>query len=469
LLTLNQILRGAPSSVFCKRKLQIMVPLHLARQLAQIVLAGRWSAEEIAVRLAASLDYPRPHKWMVDFGVRIVATFGDGHPPPLEFQLARFLAMDRATRRVESRLRGDFGELSPTLNLLDQPKPLMASAKGILATNPICELTTPGEIAKWLGITPSQLDWLADCQGRERQRPFGPLRHYHYVPIAERMGRKRLLEIPKTRLKQIQRSILNEILEHIPPHPAAHAFRSGRSTLTCAARHTGQRVVLRIDLREFFPSISSRRVLALFHTIGYPERVARLLTGLCTNTPPDEVIQDVDPDGVRTSPLAAPHLPQGAPTSPALANLCAFRLDCRLTGIARHMGITYTRYADDLVFSGDRIFERSLAKFRILVCAIVHNEGFQIRRRKTRVMRSGTRQDVAGIVVNRCPNVARQDYDQIKATLFNCIRFGPETQNRSGVDNFREHLLGRISYVQMIHPARGARLRALFDRIDWSH
>jgi hypothetical protein len=208
--------------------------------------------------------------------------------------------------------------------------------------------------------------------------------------------------------------------------------------------------------------------MALFHTIGYPERVARLLTGLCTNSVPEDVLQEIHPTTARVSPLAAPHLPQGAPTSPALANLCAFRLDCRLAGLARRMGIAYTRYADDLVFSGDRHFEKSLAKFRILVCAIVLDEGFDIRRRKTRVMRSGTRQEVAGIVVNRRANIVRKDYDQIKAVLFNCLRFGPQTQNRLGIDNLREHLRGRIAYVQMVHSARGERLLAVFDRINWT-
>ena len=155
----------------------------------------------------------------------------------------------------------------------------------------------------------------------------------------------------------------------------------------------------------------------LFHTIGYPEAVARLLTGLCTNSVPTEVVaSEASADSHRRarSAFEVPHLPQGAPTSPALANLCAFRLDCRLAGLARKAGINYTRYADDLIFSGDHQFEESLARFRILVCGIVLNEGFSIRRRKTRVMRSGSRQEVTGIVVNRHPNVPRDEFDRLK-------------------------------------------------------
>jgi retron-type reverse transcriptase len=439
-----------------------MASLFLARRLAQTVLAGRWSSTDIAERIATVLNCRRPRKWMSRVSERIIRVFGPDATLPLERTLARFLAGDRDVENWE-----ESSEYAPFISLLDLPRPTMTPAGRLQPTAAVRELTTPGDVAHWLDLTPPQLDWLADCHGREAQRPVGPLRHYYYLAVAKPSGKQRLLEIPKSRLKAIQQSILHEILDCIPPHPVAHAFRSGHSTVTCASGHVGQRVVLRIDLREFFPSISSRRVMALFRTIGYPERVARLLTGLCTNTAPDDVLEELNPGCQRNSPQAVPHLPQGAPTSPALANLCAFRLDCRLAGLARKMEIHYSRYADDLIFSGDRRFEKSLAKFRIMVCAIVLNEGFQIRRRKTRVMRSGTRQEVAGVVVNQRVNVARDEYDQLKAILFNCARHGTRSQNRDDRDNFREHLRGRISYVQMINPARGAKLSALFNRIRW--
>jgi retron-type reverse transcriptase len=399
---------------------------------------------------------------------RIIQAFGLEPPLPLERSVARFLADGRGVRwREIDRLCSEISEQSRFFSLQNLPRPGMTPSSQLRTTAPIRVLTTPGELARWLSLTPQELDWFSDCHGRERDRHTEPLRHYRYLTLPKRSGQKRLLEVPKSRLKAIQQSILHEILDHIPPHPAAHAFRSGRSTVTCAGLHTGQRVVLRIDLREFFPSIANRRVMALFRTIGYPERVARLLTGLCTNVVPDEVIQQLGPPGRYVSPLDVPHLPQGAPTSPALANLCAFRLDRRLAGLANAMGIHYSRYADDLVFSGGRVFEKSLARFRILVCAIVLDEGFQIRRRKTRVMRSGSRQEVAGVVVNQCVNVPREEFDELKAILFNCVRLGAQSQNRVGADNFRDHLRGRISYVQMIHPARAAKLQALFDRIHW--
>jgi len=331
-------------------------------------------------------------------------------------------------------------------------------------------LVTPGELAQWLNVSPAELDWFADCYGRERERPEGALRHYRYRWIPKSSGGSRLVEVPKPRLKQIQRLILHEILSCVEPHEAAHAFRSGRSTVSGAAAHIGQRIVLRIDLREFYPSVHSSRVQAVFRTLGYPEPVARLLTGLCTNAVPDEVLESGLPAAnacTTATGLTLAHLPQGAPTSPALANLCCFRLDCRLAGLAKAMGIHYTRYADDLIFSGGREFERNLRRFRIFVCAILLNEGFAIRRRKTRVMRSGSRQEVTGLVVNHRLNVPRNEFDRLKAILHNCATRGPQSQNRDGLDNFREHLRGRIAYVRMIHRQRGDRLQALFDRIDW--
>jgi hypothetical protein len=195
--------------------------------------------------------------------------------------------------------------------------------------------------------------------------------------------------------------------------------------------------------------------------------VARLLTGLCTNVVPGEVRDAVPRAG--GLPYAAAHLPQGAPTSPALANLCAYRLDCRLAALAASLGARYTRYADDLSFSGGDELERGARRFQVLVCRVALEEGFEVHTRKSRFMRRGVRQQLAGVVVNERPNVKRADYDALKAILCNCARHGPTSQNRDGRPDFRNYLLGRIAYVGLIHPARGAKLRALFGRIAWEN
>jgi hypothetical protein len=197
------------------------------------------------------------------------------------------------------------------------------------------------------------------------------------------------------------------------------------------------------------------------------------LAGLCTNSVPVDVLSGpgAPAHGAESWCLRRlyiqPHLPQGAPTSPALANLAAYRLDARLAGLARAFEAKYTRYADDLTFSGgDRLAPR-LVRFVAHVGAIAIEEGFAVQHRKTRVMRPGVRQHVTGVVVNDHPNVARDAFDRLKAILHNCVRHGPAAQNRAGHADFRAHLAGRVAHVVMLNPARGARLRALFEQIAW--
>lgn len=302
----------------------------------------------------------------------------------------------------------------------------------------------------------------------------GPLRHYTYRWLPKSGQQWRLLEAPKPRLRAIQRRILHEILDRIPPHAAAHGYCRGRSIVSFAAPHCGRRIVLRFDLRQFFPSVRRSRVQKLFAVAGYPPTVARLLTGLCTNVVPADVWQAYP--GQEWSPLSERerlqyrtlHLPQGAPTSPALANLCAYRLVCRLQRLAETVGAQYTRYADDLAFSGDRELERMARRFQVLACRIVLEEGFEMHPRKSRFMRQGVRQQLVGIVVNSHPNVRRDEFDRLKAILHNCRIRGPASQNHDGHDDFRSHLLGRVAHVAMLNPGRGQKLRQVFDQIAWS-
>jgi len=211
--------------------------------------------------------------------------------------------------------------------------------------------------------------------------------------------------------------------------------------------------------------------------MGYPEPVADRFGGICTNATPRDVWSRAafgeDEFHLWEARHKAGwlysrrHLPQGAPTSPALANLCFYRLDCRLAGLAKAAGANYTRYADDLAFSGDEEFESGVERFSIHVAAILHEEGFRVHHRKTRIMRRGVRQHLAGVVANERMNIRRLDFDRLKATLTNCVRRGPENQNRDSHPVFREHLKGRVDFVGTLNPAKGARLREIFDRIQW--
>jgi len=216
-----------------------------------------------------------------------------------------------------------------------------------------------------------------------------------------------------------------------------------------------------MDLRDFFPTFGGVRIQNVFRALGYPEAVADLLGGVCTNATPRHVWEGV---GRSIEPqhlaelrrlYARPHLPQGAPTSPALANICCYRLDCRLMAFAESAGAAYTRYADDLAFSGNEDFEKRIERFGVHVAGILHEEGFRVNHRKTRVMHRGVRQHLAGLVTNEKINVVRRDFDRLKAVLTNCVRLGPETQNRDRRPDFHSHLQGRVSFVEMVNPQKG--------------
>jgi RNA-directed DNA polymerase len=434
----------------------------IARALAAAFLADTLDIDGCVDRGAQLLG--KRWRWLRPLARRVSDAFNSG-TRPRQIEVVAFLQNDKAFLQATEEYE---------LKLIDRlTGPPTMSPVAAAASWDVPEIRSPGELADWLGITVGELDWFADLHALEYKRNQGRLRHYHYRTMSKRFGQIRLIESPKRRLKGIQRRILAAILDRIPPHASVHGFRRGRSVRTFAAPHTGKRVVLRIDLQDFFPSISIARVQALFRTAGYPERVADLLAGLCTNSAPVDVWDSVAIQSTRAQTRHAvwlysrPHLPQGAPTSPALANLAAYRMDCRLSGLASSAGAVYTRYADDLAFSGDRDFERVVRRFQRHVCATVMEEGFAPHHRKTRIMRSGVRQRLAGVVVNEHVTVIRAEYDRLKATLTNCVRHGAQSQNRTNSEDFRAQLLGKIAFVDMLNPHRSSRLRALFSRIEW--
>jgi hypothetical protein len=151
-----------------------------------------------------------------------------------------------------------------------------------------------------------------------------------------------------------------------------------------------------------------------------------------------------------------------------MANLAAFGLDVRLTALAASWGGRYTRYADDLAFSGDSGWRTGTSRLLDAIEEIVRDEGFRLNSRKTGVMPRAGRQTLGGLVVNDRPRVARAEVDRLRAILHNCRTYGPSTQNRDAVPAWEQHLRGRIAWVAQHDPIRGARLLAEHDRIDWS-
>ena len=434
-----------------------------AAGIATALLAGPWRRPAMVRRVAVALGMARAQTWVGT----MVGEVQTAHPrPPVDRprELARFL------RTTQGFARGHAA--TPLPRVVDrQPVPTALAWERY----PVADLPDQAAVARLLDLDAGELAWFADTRGLERTVGEA-LRHYRWRALDRPHG-VRLLAAPKPRLKEAQRRLLRHVLAPVPVHDAAHGCVPGRSVRTAVAPHAGSAVVLRMDLEAFFPGISAGRVHGLLlGPAGLPEPVAHVLTGLVTTVVPAQVWRALpvpaDPEdrdrhhrlGRR---LAVPHLPQGAPTSPALANLVCFRLDRRLAGLAASFGGTYTRYVDDLTFSGGTAFGGD--RFPGLVAEVAAEEGFRVNPAKTSAVGSGRRQAVLGAVVNDRPALPRRERDALRALLHNCATHGWPSQTR-GRDpvTFRDHVLGRVAWASSLDPVSGARLRALADRVDWS-
>ncbi|HSK00041.1 MAG TPA: reverse transcriptase family protein [Kofleriaceae bacterium] len=311
---------------------------------------------------------------------------------------------------------------------------------------------TAAELAAAIGVALGELRFLAFA------REVSTTTHYRRFTIPKRAGGERVISAPMKRLKRVQRWVLDHVLEPLALPDPAHGFRTGRSILSNAAPHAGAAIVVNVDLRDFFPTVTYRRVKGLFGKLGYSEEVATVLGLLCT----EPEIAETTLDGITYYVARGERkLPQGAPTSPAITNALCRRLDRRIAGWADRHDFTYTRYADDLTLStkdGAARIGSCLAFLRRVTAA----EGFQVHPDKVRVVRRGRRQEVTGIVVNERPAVPRVELRKFRALLHRLEKDGPAGARwgtASGADVLPA-ALGFASFVAMVDPAKGEPLRA---------
>ena len=436
--------------------------LHLARVLARAALADAAQGHEahaVAARFAATVGRHAP--WQRPLADTLTG-WALWHAQDAETLAARLLPLPEFNAAFEHG--------TPRARRLILRPPAMGLLPFALEALDLPVLPTAGDLAVWLGTDAERLAWLTSPALGWRGEPL--TQHYRTRWSPKRSGGLRVIEAPRPELRLAQRRLLDGLLAQVPAHEACHGFVRGRSPRTHAALHTGHAVVLRLDLRDFFPHVRAARVHALWRTLGYPPAVARTLTALVTTRTPRAALGPAVEQGriarETAHRLAGPHLPQGAPTSPALANLCAFGLDLRLDGLAQAFGATYSRYADDLAFSGPPVLRARVDALLAWAGAIAADEGFALHRGKTRVMPAHRAQQVAGITVNRNPNLPRAAYDGLRAQLHGCVTHGPAAHNREGHADLRAHLRGRIAWAAQLNPQRAARLQALFERIDWS-
>lgn len=237
------------------------------------------------------------------------------------------------------------------------------------------------ELARRLGIEAETL------------RTFEPRYHEHHVP-KKRGGQRRLL-IPAPDLKSLQRRILRRLLARLRAHPAAHGFEKQRSIVTNALPHIQRRVVIKLDIVDFFPTTTAARVEAYFRRVGWNAEAAGLLTRLCTYE-----------NG----------LPQGAPTSPRISNLVNFVFDARLQRLVQRRKGAYTRYADDLTISFPKDYPRRVRGVIQFARRLAKALGYRIHTRgKLRILRPHQQQRVTGLVVNAKVNLPRKVRRKLRA------------------------------------------------------
>lgn len=298
-------------------------------------------------------------------------------------------------------------------------------------------------------------------------------------PLPGEVTRFRTIVVPNQSLMDVQRWLNVHILEHVKPHRASAAFTRGDSIKKAAERHCGARWLIKMDLRNFFESVTERQVYRVYLSIGYQPLVAFELAQLCTRvaTSHARLSRYHAPwgwetiEGYRHATMG--HLPQGAPTSPKLANLVARELDENLEQLARSNGFVYTRYADDLTFSTPGASSRcAVRSFIGDVSEAIAQAGFTPNQAKTQVSPPGSRKVVLGLLVDRDePRLSREFKSQLRQHLFYLKRHGASAhasrQGGATIFGLRRHILGLIQHARQIEEQYGNSQLKSFKELHW--
>ena len=274
-----------------------------------------------------------------------------------------------------------------------------------------------------------------------------PEKYYYNFNISKKSGGKRKISVPNKSLELCQKYIKDNILDRIKIHDSANGFAYNKSIITNASLHVNKEMILNIDLKDLFPSIDSKKVFYVFNTLcGYDKNMAYCLTKLVSYD-----------DG----------LPQGACTSPILSNIVSYKMDIRLKKLAESKGITYTRYADDITFSGDRaVVNDGLLK---IVSAIITECGYKLNESKTRFQSAKGKQEVTGLLVNNGKvSIPKKYLMRIRQELYYIRKFGIlNHKEKSGIYNkfYKEHLKGKIMFVYSVNKEVGLKLLSEYNEI----
>lgn len=257
--------------------------------------------------------------------------------------------------------------------------------------------------------------------------------HYSHFKIRKRSGGCRIISAPDSALLSIQRTIYKRVLAPVHIHPAATGFRPNVSIVQNAKAHLAKKEVLKVDITNFFGSIKKQRVIGTFQKIGYPQNISKVMAELCT-------LEDA--------------LPQGAPTSPALSNIIALDIDVKLTDYCKNEALSYTRYADDLTLSGDKI-DMNIALMHI--DNILSKEKFAIQRKKTRFMTEKKRKIITGISISSGEKltIPKSTKRELRKNVHFILTKGLAEHQKfigSNDPSYLKRILGQLSFWHMVEP-----------------
>lgn len=340
-----------------------------------------------------------------------------------------------------------------------------------LFDNAVPVVFTLGHLALLAGESFVQLKGVVNREGDE----------YETFNLRKRNGGWRRICIPSAFLLSTQRWIDQHILRSkgalASLHPASHAYAPGDGVKRHAARHCGARWLVKVDVKEFFETISERQVYWVFRSFGYSALLSFELARICTraHSPGRRYRRPRWMPGVerKEAPYFARrigHLPQGAPTSPMLANYVCRKLDAQLQAAAQKAGATYTRYADDLVFSASELDRPRAVLLIRQVRRVLAEYGFRANSQKTAIVAPGARKIVTGLVVNSGqPQLQREFKDRLRQHLYYSIKFGlMEHCRRCGFRStlgFLKYLGGIMRYARHVEPQFAAKYESQYQQL----
>lgn len=303
---------------------------------------------------------------------------------------------------------------------------------------------------------------------------------YRVFNIKKSGGGYRQITVPEATLMRVQRWVHENMLKNANVSKICTAYAPETGPVANAQRHCGCRWLVKMDVRSFFESISERQVYRVFRRIGYRPLIAFELTRLCTRVAPSQAKRhrarwrkESAPYSIdRYHTFALGHLPQGAPTSPMLANLVCLELDGRLEKIASDHHAVVTRYADDIVFSADKLDRATAGGIIKKVSFELSAFGFRRNEMKTHVVPPGARRIVTGLLVDSgTPHLSKAFRDKVRMHLFHARTKGVlahcEKRKFTSLVGFREHLWGLISYAKQVDKQFAADCEGEFNKIPW--